>query len=69
MDGGLWRFRDVFGAVVWLAVVVLFVWGMSALFARRTSSPQMDALEILRRRFAAGEISAAEFETARRVLA
>jgi uncharacterized membrane protein len=54
--------------LVWLGVVVLLVWGIGSLFGSRTTDTQTDALEILKRRFAAGEIASAEFEIARRAL-
>ena len=56
------------GMLVWLAVVVLLVWSVSTLFDRPDGDTRIDALEILKRRYAAGEISSAEFETARRAL-
>ena len=54
--------------LVWLGVVVLLVWGSGSLFGRRTTDTQTEALEILKRRFAAGEIASAEFQIARRAL-
>jgi len=54
--------------MVWLGVVVLLVWGIGSLFGRRTTDTQTEAVEILKRRFAAGEIASAEFEIARRAL-
>ncbi len=57
------------GMLVWLAVIVLFVWGVSSLFARRDTDTRTDALEILKRRYAAGEITSAEFATARKAQA
>jgi len=57
------------GMLVWLAVVVLLVWSVSTLFARRETNTRTDALDILKRRYAAGEITSAEFETGRRALA
>ncbi len=57
------------GVLVWLAVVVLLVWGLSSLFGVSRADSQAEALDILKRRYAAGEISSAEFETARRALA
>jgi uncharacterized membrane protein len=57
------------GLLVWLAVFVLLVWSVSTLFTHRKTETRADALEILNRRFAAGEISSAEFETAREALA
>ena len=66
--GAAGGFGMVVGVLVWLAVVVLLVWGIGSLFARRTADTQSEALEILKRRYAAGEITSAEFETARRAL-
>ena len=57
------------GMLVWLAAIVLLVWSVTTLFARRDTDPRIDALEILKRRYAAGEISSAEFETAGTALA
>jgi putative membrane protein len=57
------------GTLVWLAMIALLVWSVSTLFTRRQTDTRSDALEILKRRFAAGEISSAEFETARKALA
>lgn len=54
------------GMLVWLAVIVLLAWGVSRLFTRGDAA---DALEILKRRYAAGEITSAEYETARKALA
>jgi uncharacterized membrane protein len=67
--GAFGGFGMVFGALVWLAMIVLLVWGIGSLYARSTTDTQSEALEILRRRYAAGEITSAEFETARRALA
>ena len=57
------------GVVVWVAIIVLVVWAVTSQFNRTPDATRGDALEILKRRFAAGEISQAEFETARRALA
>ena len=59
----------IVGMLVWLGVIVLLVWGISAIFADRHADTQTEALEILKRRYAAGEITAAQFETARRAIA
>lgn len=62
--GGLWML------VIWAVVIGLLVWGASSLFTHRASGDgASEALAILRRRYAAGEITQAEFETARRALA
>ncbi len=54
--------------LVWIVVVGLVVWGVSALFDGRTGGKEVDPLEIVRRRFARGEISQAEYEQAKRTL-
>jgi uncharacterized membrane protein len=53
-------------ALVWIAAMLFMVW----LIVRGPSDrpPAEDAAEILRARFARGEISEEEFERARRVL-
>jgi putative membrane protein len=58
----------VFGMLIWLVLLALLVWGLSSLFRRQPADTQAEALEVLRRRYAAGEITSAEFETARRAL-
>lgn len=56
------------GLVFWLAVIGLVIWGLRALLAPRDRADREDALEIVRRRFARGEISQGEFDVARRAL-
>ena len=67
--GGFGGVGMLLGVLVWLAVVVLLVWGLGSVFQRPVPDPREDALAVLKRRFAAGEITSAEFETARRALA
>jgi uncharacterized membrane protein len=57
------------GMLVWLAVTVLLVWGISGVFARRQAENQTETLEILKRRYAAAEITAEEFDSARQAIA
>jgi uncharacterized membrane protein len=66
--GGAGSFGMVVGGLVWLAIIALLIWGVGSLFGRRTTDTQTEALEIVSRRFATGEITAAEFEIARRAL-
>jgi len=52
----------------WAGVIVLVIWGLSALFPAQNNSRGTNALAILDQRFARGEINREEFEQARRVL-
>jgi uncharacterized membrane protein len=52
----------------WVAVVVLAVVVARALFAQPRQDAHQSAAELLTRRYAAGEISEAEYEYARRSL-
>lgn len=54
-------------ALFWIGLVLLIVWGVSGIAARRPDHGP-SALEILQQRFARGEISREEFEQARQVL-
>jgi len=56
--------------VLVLAIVLgLIVWGVISLPGSRGGTLDPTPLEILRRRYAAGEVTAAEFKQARRTLA
>ena len=65
----------IFGALFWIAVIVLIIWGVSQIVqgdrAERWGSQRMDPespLEILKRRYARGEVSRSEFEQMREEL-
>lgn len=68
-------FLMVLGMVLWIALLVVLVWVVIRWLERRTSIPgssatstpvnQPSALEILRLRYARGEIDAATFEQMR----
>lgn len=66
-DGGGWLMMGT-GMLVWVIVLVAVVWlgvrAVSAADRRQTDGrrDQDDALDLLRRRFASGEIDAEEFE-------
>lgn len=62
---GLWM---VLGTLVWIAVIVLAVWAITRLFRRDPLGEHDAAVQLLRRRYAAGEISAAEYEQALKTL-
>jgi putative membrane protein len=55
-------------ALVWIGVIVLVVWGASNLFLTQQLSVEPGAEEILKQRYARGEISREEFLQARDAL-
>jgi putative membrane protein len=55
-------------ALFWIGVIVLIIWGLSHVLATRQPSVEGDAEEILKRRYARGEISHTEFVQARDAL-
>lgn len=64
LGGSLWM---ILVLVAGVAVVVALAWAASAADGRRGSTAE-DAAQILRARFARGEITEAEYEQARRLL-
>ena len=59
--GGWWAMG--LGVIVWLVVVVLAVWLVVRLVSQRPSGGSVEsAEELLRRRFASGEIDAEEYD-------
>jgi uncharacterized membrane protein len=62
---------DFYAYAMWFVVVGIFVGiplVLLRLLVRAANRPRDDSATILRRRFAKGEISEAEFETAKRIL-
>lgn len=55
-------------ALLWIGVILLVIWAVTALLPTATHSSGPTALEILQQRYARGEISREEFEQARNVL-
>ncbi len=60
--GGLWM---VMPMLFWVGLVVLVVWAAGQLFSGREEGRHETALEALKRRYASGEISAAEYQQAK----
>jgi putative membrane protein len=62
----------LFGGLImlafWVAVLLLVVLAVRALFPAATRDAHESAVDVLKRRYAAGEISQAEYEQARRTL-
>lgn len=52
----------------WIALIVLAVWAVTRMFQQSRLSEHDTAIELLRRRYAAGEISGAEYEQALKAL-
>lgn len=59
----------VIGMALWVVILVAVIWAAIRLFPGRAASAQETPLEILKKRYARGEISAAEFQQARQDLA
>ena len=69
--GFLGGFGMLLGTLVLIMLVALVLWGLYNLSAPDRGAhrqEQTEALDILKRRYAAGEISAAEFAQARQAL-
>jgi putative membrane protein len=64
-DGGNWLWMSGMMVLLWGGIVVLAVIAIRAFSGTRSNDP---ALEVLRRRFADGEITQNEFEKARKAL-
>jgi putative membrane protein len=54
--------------LLWGGAIALILWGISSLFPTGRVNTEADALEILRRRYARGEISREEFLQASQTL-
>jgi uncharacterized membrane protein len=55
-------------ALLWIGVVLAILWAVRALFPSEHRGARAVALDLLERRYTAGEISAAEYEQARGAL-
>ncbi len=60
-----WLFGTGLMILFWVAIILLVIWAMHSLFPRESRSRQDQALEVLRQRYATGEINAPEYEQAR----
>jgi len=65
--GGFWPFFGLH-MLVWVALIVLAIWGIARLFPTQRGRSTDAAQEILRRRYASGEINQEEYEQAKRAL-
>jgi len=55
-------------ALFWIGLILLLVWGLSRLFPRERRSDRAVAREVIARRYAAGDITEAEYYQALRAL-
>jgi putative membrane protein len=55
-------------ALFWIGVILLVFWGLSNAFPSRRQAVEPDAAEILKRRYAKGEISREEYMQASETL-
>ena len=62
---GWWLLGMGMMVLFWIAIILLVIWVVRSLFPREMRSGHDQALETLQQRYAAGEISAAEYEQAR----
>ena len=53
------------GMILWIVLIAVVIWAVVSLFARGNGRPDATPVEILKRRYARGDISQAEFEQAR----
>lgn len=65
---GMGPFGGIFIVVFWAAIILLVVWAIRSTFPSQRQTEHESAVEILKRRYAAGEISQAEYEQARHAL-
>jgi uncharacterized membrane protein len=61
-------FGGVMMLLFWAATILLVVWVIRSVFPRQRQSEHEGAVEILKRRYVAGEISQAEYEQALKTL-
>ena len=68
MMAGMGWLGLVLMALFWVGVILLVVWGLSNAFPTRRQAVEPDAEEILKRRYAKGEISREEYVQASETL-
>ena len=68
MMAGMGWLGLVLMALFWAGVILLVVWGLSNAFPKQRQAIELDAAEILKRRYAKGEISREEYVQASETL-
>ena len=67
-DGANWLWMSVLMIIFWGSIIALIVWTVRTFARPRPQDSGDDAVAILRKRFAAGEITQDEFEKSKRLL-
>ncbi len=62
---GWWLLGMGMMVLFWIAIILLVIWVVRSFFPQQMRSGRAQALETLQQRYAAGSISAAEYEQAR----
>ena len=63
--GGQWL---IWAFLFWVGVVFMVVWAVMRLFPGRSRADEDEPVEILRRRYASGEITREQYDEMRQVL-
>lgn len=61
-EGGGWFFGGIMPLLFWGSIITIFILVIRALIKKDKTQPVDNALEIVRKRFANGEIAEQEFE-------
>lgn len=71
MDGGIWSAGMFFGAFIWIMLIGLIIYILFFLlnkFLNSSRTKEQTSLNILKERYAKGEIDTQEFEEKKKVL-
>ncbi len=66
--GGMGWGGDLLMVLLWVGVLVVIVWAVRAWLPSTQGAERAGPLDVLKRRYAAGEITSAEYEQARRAI-
>lgn len=65
---GMGLFGGIFMLLFWAAIILLVIWAVRGVFPSQRQSEHEGAVAVLQQRYAAGEISPAEYEQALKAL-
>ncbi len=66
--GGMGWGGGLLMVLLWVAVLVLVIWAVRALLSGMHGTARAGPLDLLKRRYAAGAITSAEYDQARRAI-